>query len=922
MGMENTEREALMEVPEKTEEIRQEETQQPEKKVKKRKKDKPKRSGRGVRTMLRIVQHIVLAVMAFSLIVITVSSTVQVKKFRSGESVSFTGYQDPGVPFEDSEIFNRIFGYAVADIVRFGVVCSQMETDGAFDGSRLVDVTAYNYRNSVLPEEYVSAVYRLEDLLKWHNYGFTYSTVMLTEDEEEAFFSGSARETTQKDFNSELREESIIKTPGLDDNSGFVEDYQSIDELGAHAGAETVNEAVLQEEEEDGDSAVYAYDVLVNRYKTADGRNLEDCVSNWSQYYALIENVRQAAESLSYNYDEYVEYGEYYSTENSNVRYLIEKTVGENVLYYSNMEQGSPYREKVMQLMEDLTREGKEARLPYEKFIYYSPADMVYQTNTAIGESTLRQILQGYDYAYPENTRIWIGVDTSYPARDAFTQGKEYLPNLWLWVAAAIVCGLLYLLLFLYQTVTTGREYDETGVKRIRLHAFDEIPTEGALVIAFTVMLLAGWIVVAVTMVAGVDPTDMDFYREAVHEEWFKAAVLGGVFVADVLFTFFFYSLVRRIKAGVLIQNSYLYRLFLGLKRFAWKVYDNGGIVLRTWVLYGCFLLVNLVLIFFGSGYGEWILLIFLGIIDVFAGVLLYKDVKERQGIVKGIETIAGGQVEYQIDTQELHGDNKVLAASVNSIGKGIKEAVEISMKDERMKADLVTNVSHDIKTPLTSIINYVDLLKRERVDNEKIQGYIRVLDEKSQRLKQLTDDLVEASKITSGNISLHFERINMTELMNQTIGEFSEKFETKNLTTVMNVNTRDVVIEADSRRIWRVMENLFNNIFKYAMPGTRVYVSMSKPEGRQPGEPEQIEIAIKNISENPLNCKPEELTERFIRGDESRTTEGSGLGLSIAKNLTLAQRGSFEIELDGDLFKVFLTFPVVIGTETEKEAK
>ncbi|MDE6212425.1 MAG: sensor histidine kinase, partial [Lachnospiraceae bacterium] len=165
---------------------------------------------------------------------------------------------------------------------------------------------------------------------------------------------------------------------------------------------------------------------------------------------------------------------------------------------------------------------------------------------------------------------------------------------------------------------------------------------------------------------------------------------------------------------------------------------------------------------------------------------------------------------------------------------------------------------------------------------------------------------LVEASKITSGNISLHFERINLTELMNQTIGEFSEKFEEKGLVTVMNVNTKQVMIEADSRRIWRVMENLFNNIYKYAMPGTRVYVAMD-----QAGEDkESVQVSIKNISQNYLNCKPEELTERFIRGDESRTTEGSGLGLSIAKNLTLAQKGSFEIELDGDLFKVFLTFP------------
>jgi signal transduction histidine kinase len=503
-------------------------------------------------------------------------------------------------------------------------------------------------------------------------------------------------------------------------------------------------------------------------------------------------------------------------------------------------------------------------------------------------------------------------VDGSYPAQDAFTQGARYLPNLWLWVTAAFLAGMLYLILFVCQTVMTGRVYDDNGETHIRLNAFDKIPTEGGILIAWGAALIAVWMAVVLTALADIDPTDIDFYREAVHQDWFKIVIFIAVFAADVLFTFFFYSLVRRIKARTLWKNSWLCRLVHRLMRFAWKVYDNGGIVLRTWVPYGVFLLFNFLVLRMGVwGSGGILLVLFGGIVDVIVGILLYKDVKERQGIVEGIETITGGQVDYQIDTEELHGDNRNLANSVNSIGKGIREAVEISMKDERMKADLITNVSHDIKTPLTSIINYVDLIKREKVDNEKVQNYIRVLDEKSQRLKQLTDDLVEASKITSGNISLHFERINLMELMNQTIGEFSEKFETRNLATVMNVNTRDAVIEADSRRIWRVMENLFNNVYKYAMPGTRVYVTLDKAERGVEDETDRIRVTIKNISENPLLCKPEELTERFIRGDESRTTEGSGLGLSIAQNLTLAQKGDFEIELDGDLFKVHLTFPV-----------
>lgn len=925
-----------------------ENTEHEEKVEMRRKRDRKPKNRRGLRAALRIVQHIVLAVMVFSMIVVMVGTTMQIQSVNHswGGTVSYVSYTpDPGTPFEESRVFNQIFGHAAADIIRFGVVSSQLETEGVFDGGKIVDVTAYNYRNSGLPEKYVTANYRLEDLLKWQKYGFEWTTEEMTEREASDFLAKKTQVTIidpdsgyrntpdagylKSNVESYTTVEDVSTGTAVNagvsytvDDSGFVEDYQPAGALGDHAQVkvETVNGAEVTieyagEEETDGDdgTVVADYDVLVNRYKTVDGKKLEDYVSDWELYYDLCHSVEKAAESLSYNYEEYLTYADYYSMEHSNVRYLIEKKVGDETQYYSNMPAGSSYRETVQKMMRDYDTQEKTAEPPAGKFIYYSPADMRYVTNTSIEENTISKILQSYDYAYPESVKIWIGVDTSYPAADAFRQGREYLPNLWMWLVAAIVCGLLYLILFVYQTVMAGREYDEEGVKRISLNAFDRIPTEAALLIAFGVALLALWILVVVTELAGCDPTDIEYLREAVHQDWFVATLLGIVFAADMVFTFFFYSLVRRIKARELFKNSYLYRLLLRLKQFAWQVYDNGGIVQRTWVPYGAFLLFHLFALN-ASKYGDLDLLLTLliGIVDVLVGVLLYKDAKERQGIVQGIETIAGGQVEYQIDAEELHGDNKVLANSVNSIGKGIKEAVEISMKDERMKADLITNVSHDIKTPLTSIINYVDLLKRERVDNEKVQNYIRVLDEKSQRLKQLTDDLVEASKITSGNISYHFERINLTELLNQTIGEFSEKFETKHLTTVMNVNTRNVVIEADSRRIWRVMENLFNNVFKYAMSGTRVYVTLDQRESEKQDGIEQIEISIKNISENPLNCKPEELTERFIRGDESRTTEGSGLGLSIAKNLTIAQKGNFEIQLDGDLFKVFLTFPAV----------
>ena len=897
------------------------------KEEKDKKQKKPKKGNHMLRTLLRIMQHLCLGVMVLAMIVVACGSTVRVQGFKRNIAFNmFTQEQNRG--YEESDIFNNIFGYTVADIIRFGVVRSQLETDGEFDGSKLIDVTAYNYRDIGLPEQYVTAEYKLEDLLKWANYGFEWSASEMTQTQAQNFLAERTRVTIidpkSKYYNtsdaSYLKSdiESYTFVNDVSSNQLWVDmdDYDGSAEYRLKNSEETAEyDVVVYDDREDiGSDEERTYNIMVNRYKSAEGKNLEEYVSNWDIYYDLCHNVQNAAKSLSYNYSEYLNYGEYYSLENSNVRYLIMKTVGDSTQIYSNLDDAQEI-ESVTQFMNAGDSAGMQLPQKTEKYVYYSPADMVYRSNTTIAEETIRKILQDYDYAYPETVKIWLGVDTSYPVDDAFKQGatgySSYMPYFWQWVVIAIVACALYLFLLFYLTTVTGRDIDEAGETYIRLRSFDRVPTEVAVLIALGVMTMAIWTLIVVMELTDINPRDLVELSELViNVQWIRVLLIAGVFAADAVAMFFFYSLVRRIKAHTLWKDSYLCMLVRKMKQIVLAAYDNGHILLRIGIPYMIFLLVNIVLMvcaFGGRGAVTLIALTLQIAFDIFVANLLYRNAKEQQDIVKGIETIAGGQLEHQVKTDNLHGDNLTLAHSVNSIGKGIKEAVEISMKDERMKADLITNVSHDIKTPLTSIINYVDLIKREQVDNEKVQNYIKVLDEKSQRLKQLTDDLVEASKITSGNISLHFEKINLTELMNQTIGEFSEKFEEKHLTTVMNINAQNVIIEADSRRIWRVIENLFNNIFKYAMEGTRVYLAIDNLPDRNG----YIAVSVKNISASPLNCNPEELTERFIRGDESRTTEGSGLGLSIAKNLTEAQGGTFEIRLDGDLFKVILTFPL-----------
>ena len=244
------------------------------------------------------------------------------------------------------------------------------------------------------------------------------------------------------------------------------------------------------------------------------------------------------------------------------------------------------------------------------------------------------------------------------------------------------------------------------------------------------------------------------------------------------------------------------------------------------------------------------------------------------------------------------------MAEYINDIAGGFTNAIEQSLKSERLKTELITNVSHDIKTPLTSIINYVDLLKKEDINDAKIEQYIAILDKKSQRLKKLIEDLVEASKVSSGNVKLNIERINLKELLNQAIGEFEDRFQKKNLKIDLDIPKTDIIIEADNRYMYRIIDNLFSNISKYAMENTRVYIRLQKSD-------KFIEVEMKNISATRLNISADELMQRFVRGDKSRYTEGSGLGLSIAESLTEMQGGSFKISIDGDLFKVLLKWNI-----------
>lgn len=362
-------------------------------------------------------------------------------------------------------------------------------------------------------------------------------------------------------------------------------------------------------------------------------------------------------------------------------------------------------------------------------------------------------------------------------------------------------------------------------------------------------------------------------------------------------------TLLKRIKAHTFFKNSIAYRI---LKWLVQKYKNVKNIISSNKNLGGkialYFIGIVTVSILIGLIFKEFGILLDI-VFWIWCYYKIMKEVDKFKQIHDATEKIYKGDTNIKLDESLYTGVLKELAIYINDIAGGFSNAIKESLKSERLKTELITNVSHDIKTPLTSIINYVDLLKQENIQNEKAKEYIEVLDNKSQRLKKLIEDLVEASKASSGNIKINKEVLNVKELLNQVTGEFEDKFNSRGLNIISKLPEKTVYIKADSRYLYRVLENIYSNVAKYAEENTRVYIDCILEEENT------VAIYVKNISKDELNISADELMQRFVRGDKSRNTEGSGLGLSIAKSLTELQDGTFNIYLDGDLFKIAIKF-------------
>lgn len=825
--------------------------------------------------------------------------------------------------YEDSEDFNMSVEDSVYEIMNRIRLEQMFETDGAYNPDKLVDIMDYSRNGVITGANHSGVVYTLDELKEWS----------------EDFYAGQGQ---LYDENSVI----VCERPDGSYYYYYLEDFLSLFERGElsiefddQEEYQMTQDEYLQELE-DGTLTVSGFyrmrimdpegkilytdcwnfgESLREKFAPAGADNLLQVVNETSQLNGklsiIYDNIATALSSLYDELQVYENGWEYLEEGNTNLTYIYANEATKKIV--TNKAEYSSYDELKNNIQE--MKVGDSVR-----YMIIHPKLKDFETNMNISESWEWDMVRSYEGDRKMDSVMAVAVDTSYPICDQFYEAHmsygENVPFLRAALRSMFVFGTLFLVSVVWTAMTAGRKPED---KEIHLTVFDRCKTEIAAVLIIGIwagvsLLLFGF---AATLfgtgnwdvASSWDTAEMPSYGSAILEGMDVNVyssltgtslrfldVLGAFFYGLFSFGCFFVgytSLVKRLKAKTLWKDSLLRAVLI----FGSEALEARALTVRAAVLFAAFLACQWAAILWHS----LPLVILVIVADGAAVWLVLSRAAAKKRIKKGIEEIASGNISYQISTEGIRGDDKALLEKINDIGSGLNRAVDDAMRNERLKTDLITNVSHDIKTPLTSIINYVDILKRENIQDERIRGYLDILESKAQQLKILTEDVVEASKVSSGNISLEFMDVNFTEMIQQTEGEFTEKFAARNLMVVMNLPEEPAVIRVDGRRMWRVLENIFSNAVKYAMSGTRVYADLRITE-------DKVEFSLKNVSEQQLNISADELTERFIRGDISRSTEGSGLGLSIAKSLTVMQGGTFDLYLDGDLFRVNICFPRV----------
>ena len=841
--------------------------------------------------------------------------------------------------YENAKAFQTTMYQMASYLAEQVHIREEFETDGKYDPDKIVDIMEYAKDGSISGKNTSGIAYKLDDLKTW-----------------------GEQLRTEESGNGQIGDGSIVVCKKKD-GTYYYYYYNEFQNLINDEKLQVIlNGAQLRPDENSGDESTnqlkefynnlsYNYGEGISNYydniriEDADGNSLyTDCWvydGNWNytgkkeeaapigaknllelingnkelngKLDKIYNNLYDTVESIGYDAEQYEEYqksADELAEGNTNFKYLLADTQAQKV--YTNNSAWTKYAdvEKNIEALKNLE---------HSKYIVVKPKLSDFESNLKNPDAKKWQevfhTLNGTDNA-SERYIFAAAVDTTFPIQDIFYTSNEsyqqYAPYMKAAIVFTIIGVALCLLIIIWLTWVAGRNSED---EELHLNRYDQWKTElgAALVIVpwiiMTMVVSTSWNGLHYDAIDWGNPYYQYLYTFSISGiDMVIIAIYVGISMA--LFLAGYLSLIRRIKGGILWKNSILYiilkwcvKVLCAIGRFFRDFWRNRSITWRAVVVFAGFVFIHwLAMISMTSGDEVFVFIMYAA--EIAGLYFIVQNIIAKDKVRKGIEQIAFGDLEYQIPTEKLKGEYKQTAEMVNDIGNGLNRAVDEKIKSERLKTDLITNVSHDIKTPLTSIINYVDLLKREQIDDPKIQGYLEVLEAKSQRLKTLTEDVVEASKVSSGNINLQMMDVNFVEILNQTVGEVEEKMSANNLEVITTVPEKPVIVHVDGRRMWRVLENIFNNAAKYAMPGTRVYADLQT-------DGDKVEFTLKNVSAQKLNIKAEELTERFIRGDISRSTEGSGLGLSIASTLTEMQGGTFELYLDGDLFKVTITLPL-----------
>ena len=824
-------------------------------------------------------------------------------------------------PFEESQEFNYMVENYMDDVLTQIRLENLFETDEMMNRNKEIDVMEYSKNDTANGENVSGIAYSLEELINWgedfdsaESDNYAKNSVIVCQKPE-----GTYEYYYTSDFMTRVESGvfDIIMQDGSDVD-GFLQELQN----GKYTSSGFYNFDIVDMEGNILYTDCWNFgSALIEKYAPQGAENLLQVVNNSPRLNGKLSVIYDdLAYTLGNIYSDYQNYQmgfEHLEEGNTNFTYIYAnndtKKVVTNKTSYENY---AELEKNVQNLISE-----KDV-----KYMVIYPKLKDFNSNMNVSKSDKWEKLRSYSSEKKWNSVFAVAVDTTYTIQDQFYQNKVAYDNnipyfkgtTWLLVLSII----LFLGATIWLTLEAGRTAED---EELHLNGFDHWKTEIAAVLIVLIWIVGSYIGIhfwngnIYTMINDIPTylkdggTYFEYYYARgmdVSSAYMSASLyLPSLSIAELAEIYFYgvftlgcffmgyVSLIKRIKGRNLWKNS----LLRVIVRFIYKIYDNRKKTTKTVLLLCGFFLVQGIAVLFRNG--VTMLLVLLADVGVFYVVLNGLLLKEK--LKKGIEEIALGNMEYQIPLQGLRGENLKLAEMINGIANGFHMAVEEAMKNERLKTDLITNVSHDIKTPLTSIIKYVAILKQSDIADPKIQGYLDILEAKAQRLKTLTEDVVEASKVSSGNISLEYMDVDLVEMIQQTEGEMAEKFEARNLKMIVNLPAEPAVVHVDGRRMWRVLENIFGNAAKYAMPGTRVYADLKLEE-------DTVDLSLKNASEHQLNISADELTERFIRGDLSRSSEGSGLGLSIAQSLTTMQGGTFNLYLDGDLFRVNIRFPRV----------